>query len=73
MKVQHDLAQEFRDTDNRETESLLAYYTDRIKALTKRIAELEAEVKRLQKQDLENLSMQLDSLLDCFWFRGKHE
>ena len=56
MKVQHDLAQEFRDTDNRETESLLAYYTDRIKALTERIAELEAEVKQLRGQDWENLS-----------------
>ena len=51
MKTRHDLEQEFRDTDNRDAESQLAYYEERIEAMTERIAELEAEVKQLREQD----------------------
>ena len=47
MKAQHDLARDYRDTDNRDAESLLAYYEERIKALTERIAELEEQLREL--------------------------
>ena len=48
MKSQHDLARDYRDTDNRDAESQLAYYEERIEAMTERIAELEAEVRQLR-------------------------
>lgn len=40
---------DFRDVDNRSLDEIVAYQDDRIQALLKRNAELEAEVARLRR------------------------